>query len=449
MNKRLLLMINLLAASINILIAETDAIWTSNPLDTIPSNYSGNATQPWDIAAAWDFPIFMLGFAFIRATDASLEAFTHVFAVFDSHIQHYEDEGFTVWNEAHEGFVFRDYVRSNQNQIRVVILAPELHLGGMWYSDVSSIQTCRIPVTIQNNGIAGNTAKMARSKLFGHWFLEETESTCRGNSPQEVVQSVNQWLICRQSPFVGLCGPGCIGTQTGGSVWTRELSNESVVYSIFAGSEGAVSPDLSFEIGLAARYGVTIHLIDPYCKAHEAFWEVHAILLNAEPNRSMLLNGSRLAEYYEMVGSSTVQLKQLQYHSNCKASQQYSVSKNPETNWMNSNQFLQAGRNSILWQEKSLSKMMAELGHSHVDLLRSDSDEGIDVGSINTHPDFVITRNCSNNKFLSALVSSSKYHIIATAKSQLVTLEKTPRYVIERAFACFQECMHNAMTRQH
>jgi hypothetical protein len=116
---------------------------------------------------------------------------------------------------------------------------------------------------------------------------------------------------------------------------------------------------------------------------------------------------------------------------------------------MDSNQFLQAGRNSILWQEKSLSKMMVELGHSHVDLLRSDSDEGIDVGAINTHPDFVITRNCSNNKFLSALVSSSKYHIIATAKSQLVTLEKTPRYVIERDFACFQECMHNAMTRQH
>ena len=442
MNKRMLLFINLLSEGVNILNAEADALWTSDPLQSLPSLYSGDYYRPWDIAAAWDFSIYMIGFAFIRATEASIEAFSHVFAFFNSLLQRFEDEEtLTFWNGKHEGFVFRDYVRLHQHEIRVVMLDPDLHVGGMWYSDVSSVPSCTIPVTIQNNWIAGNEAKIFRSKQFGHWFLGENEAVCVGHEPAQIIKNVVQKLTCRHSPFVGLCGRGCIGTLKDGCMWTKELSNTSIMYSVIAGVDLLALQDLSFEIGLAARYGLTVHLIDPGCIIQESFWGVCELLLGKETNRTMSFNDSQLTEYQWMVRASKVQPQQLQYHSNCPGSSSdiFSGWESCSRSGFNLNA-VTVGTNQALCNKTKFSSqhklsfndIMIEIRHDHVDLVKLDTNTtsslGIDMSTVDA--DFLIIKNFSKDAQLSHLLGADQYRIIApNFNNEYLTLEKRPRQV--------------------
>lgn len=232
MSRRLSLFIQLLENNINIFIAESDAVWTGNPLHTLPTGLD------WDIAAGWDQSVYMMGFSFIRATEASIDALTSVMGSFESLLAKYHDDDNLVnFTGPHDAFIFRDYVKSHQKEMKVVALDPYLHLGGKWYTDCASIQYCKLPITIQNNWIVGNTAKIERFKTFGQWYLEDSGEKCVGNSPAQINQSVSKWLLCRKSPFLNLCGPGCIGTEYGGYFWAGQLASQSVVYSFGIGED--------------------------------------------------------------------------------------------------------------------------------------------------------------------------------------------------------------------
>ena len=310
MSQRVSLMVHILEAGVPILLAETDSVWTKNALEFLPPR------SDWDIAPAWDMIQYMMGFIFIRPTEASLRVFRTIHSEYESVLLEYIDEGmdFVIDWEARafagDSLMFLNYVRlAVDPKLKVEALDFDTHVGGNWYVERSRSK-CAIPVTIQNNWLAGNDRKVTRMRDFGQWFLSDDDETCTANSPSQVLNSVAKWVKCASSAFVGLCGPGCIGTHSNGRFWARRLNPDSVVYSFGFGE------DLSFEIGLAARYGVTVHLFDPSPRAMEHFLWVRGVLDGEESHRNAPSIGNMTGKMYgDIIRSSTIKKEQLVFHS--------------------------------------------------------------------------------------------------------------------------------------
>jgi hypothetical protein len=422
MSRRLSLFLELLNQNVNIFIAESDAVWTGNPLHTLPHG------SEWDIVAGWDQSVYMMGLSFVRANNASIGALSYVLGAFEHQLQafHHGDE----FKGDRDAIIFRNYVRSHLDELKVVALDSELHLGGKWYEDFSSIQYCKLPVTIQNNWIVGNSAKVDRMKNFGQWFLNSNEEQCAGNSPAEINQSVSKWLTCRKSPFLGLCGPGCIGTEYGGYFWTRPLETSSVVYSF------GIGEDFSFEIGLAARYGVTVHMFDPTPRSFEHYSAVSEILNVGWTSKELKVSGNIESSVYEkMIRESSVKPEQLVFHAigligakrydemfcdefdlslegGTPCADSIATFCAPEDpNWVShtlcaENVCVCKGFQAPV---KYLDLIMKELGHEHLTILKLDI-EGVEMevlSALDIQPDAIIVDN--SEKLVESLFHDTQY----------------------------------------
>ena len=370
MRDRLSLVLHILEAGVPILLAETDSVWTSDALHTVP------AGADWDIAAAWDMMQYMMGFMFIRPTEASLAAFRTIHDEYESILLQYLDEenDFVIdLNDrafAGDSIMFLNYVRSHQGQLKAVVLDLDMHVGGNWYVERSRSK-CVTPVTIQNNWLVGNERKVARMREFGQWFLADDDATCAANSPAQIFHSASKWVRCASSGFVGLCGPGCIGSPARGRFWARSLDAGSVVYSFGFGE------DLSFEIGLAARYGVTVHLFDPSARALEHFLWVQEILDRGVSQKSAPAVANMSGdEFRDLVRGSTVNRDQLVFHPVAIAATADAGAavcfQQPPSNPRHGQTLCRGVNCSCQGQSaaaKSLNAVMKELGHVGLDLV--------------------------------------------------------------------------------
>ena len=62
----------------------------------------------------------MMGFSFVQATEASVDALSSVLGEFESLFEKYKDSH--DYTGAHDAFIFRDDVRSHQKEVKVVPL---------------------------------------------------------------------------------------------------------------------------------------------------------------------------------------------------------------------------------------------------------------------------------------------------------------------------------------
>ena len=204
--------------------------------------------------------------------------------------------------------IFLNYVRTHQGELQVVTLDMDMHVGGRWYADEAR-STCVVPISIQSTWLAGSDRKVRRLREYGQWFLAEDDHSCASNAPADVVQSVAKWVKCPKSGLVGRCGPGCIGTHLNGRFWARPLDASSVVYSF------GIGEDLSFEIGLAARYGVTIHLFDPSPKAkYHVLWVQDILEKGWSDRNAPTFRNISTYQYLMLVRSSSLKREQLIFH---------------------------------------------------------------------------------------------------------------------------------------
>ena len=308
MNRRLALTVKLLNDEIPMLIAETDAVWTSDALNTVPH------IDDWDIAAGWDGVQYMMGFMFIRPTTASIATFVAIHDQYESILKEFEKEKSDSYVDlqaqvfAGDALIFLRYVSSHQNELKVIALDFDTHVGGKWYNEETRPK-CFVPYTVQNNWLVGIEHKVQRMHSFGQWFLDDDNDTCISNSQSEILQSVSKWVKCHESGFIGMCGAGCIGTHANGRFWARPLDVNRVVYSF------GIGEDLSFEIGLAARYGVTVHLYDPLPQAKDHFQWVADILERGWSDKTGPAIGNLSSESYsDLILNSAVKKEQLVFH---------------------------------------------------------------------------------------------------------------------------------------
>ena len=76
---------------------------------------------------------------------------------------------------------------------------------GVWYNDEGTTFTPPFrltiydPVVILNNWVIGNSAKIARAKLYGHWFLNDEQDMCIKTIEKNVYPpgGLHQYMINR------------------------------------------------------------------------------------------------------------------------------------------------------------------------------------------------------------------------------------------------------------
>ena len=92
-------------------------------------------------------------------------------------------------NEVHSGAHWKSFLGEQHVLTRMLaerdapsvfwLDACALSANGMWYEDETYRARCNAPKVVQNNYIIGNTAKILRAKIWGHWFVDDSGARCR------------------------------------------------------------------------------------------------------------------------------------------------------------------------------------------------------------------------------------------------------------------------------
>jgi hypothetical protein len=340
---RLSLTRQILENGISILLAEPGSVWTSDPFLSLPQE------RTWDIAAAWDRNQYSLKLAFLRSTTATCDALQATEALSKDFISECKYSSQCRMGEEldYVSQIFTEYVRLNQIGVVVLELDPDDHASDIWYLKRTITSECIMPTSIRaaDKGSKSSCTE-TRMQQFGHWYVTDYQSTCSIHSIADIVRSVQKWLRCGNIYLNGNrgAGYGAIATDHENEYFfARPLHESAVVYSF------EPSADLAFELRLAARFGVLVHVFATNPAAFEQYLAVNELLVDSKTQRELTTpKNLDIARYRELILETQLKPEQLQFYPYA----------------------LKTGQSRAKIQEKSLTEIMRDLGHVHVELLK-------------------------------------------------------------------------------
>ncbi len=154
-----------------------------------------------------------------------------------------------------------------------------------------------------------------------------------------------------------------IGSKKGG--WTIPddyLNNDSIVYMVGAGE------DISFDVGIAEKYGSKVYIFDPTPRAKTHF---NSLINGVKKNEKVPINNSK-TDFYQIKNENIENLKFIELGLwNKEEKLKFYVPKNPE-HVSHSLVNLQKTEDYFIAKVDRLSNIMKQLNHNHIDLLKID-----------------------------------------------------------------------------
>ena len=165
------LLLQLLKNDIVIWLTESDAVWLKDPSDVV-LNTKG------DMVTMSDGPhpqkILQGGFQLLRPTKPTVSVWTKLLTMFQNKMSAAK-KGKEMNDSGSEQLMLNSLIRKEPH-LNMQWLDWQLFAPGLYYRDKNKFPRAMV---ILNNWIKGNAAKIARSKKWNHWYLDEN-GKCTG-----------------------------------------------------------------------------------------------------------------------------------------------------------------------------------------------------------------------------------------------------------------------------
>ena len=341
----------ILEEGIPVMLAEPGCVWTADPLVSMP----GRSDVAWDAALAWLGSQYSLSPAYFRPNEKTSAALSAISSVISLHFRDIVPEELDIKSTLHEiADIFTAYIRSNQDMITVIDLDPDLHAGNLWDRERTGAAQCIVPRSVCAEIIGGeanlsNTLSMMQH--FQKWFVSNDGLKCSTYSIEDVHKELLNRIRCGSILVEENCGAhsGCAKSNAS-EFFTQHLDDSSTIYSF------GTSQDMSYELGIAARYGASIHLFDTDLAAVEQYLAVLELVTRGVTSRQMKSPAFlEDAAYKSKILQLNVRAQQLQFHPYCLMNDERREYTN-ET----------CPSSRIL----SLKQIMKSLGHERIDLIK-------------------------------------------------------------------------------
>ena len=172
------LLLQLLKNDIVIWLTESDAVWLKDPSDVV-LNTKG------DMVTMSDGPppqkILQGGFQLLRPTKPTVNVWTKLLTMFQNKMSAAK-KGKEMNDSGSEQLMLNSLIRKEPH-LNMQWLDWHLFAPGLYYRDKNKFPQ---PMIILNNWIKGNSAKIARSKKWNHWYLNKN-GQCKNRE--------NMWLV--------------------------------------------------------------------------------------------------------------------------------------------------------------------------------------------------------------------------------------------------------------
>jgi len=174
MAARSLAVLALLEGGIDVLVADTDAVWLSDPFPEHLAQGSGNGTE-FDVAGqidetdTWCRGCLCGGFLYLRsASHRVLDLWRRVARGYEAHVASIQEAG-----NLSEQLILNQLLASREfADVKVRRLDRLLFPHGRAFFELRSPQSANVtPVVVHNNFVVGAEAKMRRFKSEGLWFI--------------------------------------------------------------------------------------------------------------------------------------------------------------------------------------------------------------------------------------------------------------------------------------
>ena len=160
----------LLMRKINVWLIESDAVWLKDPTPYVLNIHDMDVIAGQDGVLTESIPEG--GFIYLNATAKVLEMWIGLRVQLERTLMKHSSEQ-NIGDAGSEMLMLPRHL----HQVNWTFFPREKFVSGLWY-DNDEMRQNSSPVVIQNNWIIGNSAKMARAKKWGHWFLKE-DLTCK------------------------------------------------------------------------------------------------------------------------------------------------------------------------------------------------------------------------------------------------------------------------------
>ncbi|XP_070537504.1 uncharacterized protein [Ptychodera flava] len=158
-----------------VFLAESDAVWLSNPVAFI-NRYSNVDIVANANDALSEEKKAMAGFVFLNATSSTRSLWTKLRQRLDSISKSYRNG---TGESSGDMRIFNLLLKTEKPKVEW--FPADRFFSGQWYRKPKLRDTSKQPVVIQNNFIAGNDRKEERAKWWNHWFLSNSTEECIGN----------------------------------------------------------------------------------------------------------------------------------------------------------------------------------------------------------------------------------------------------------------------------
>ena len=179
MLRRTEMLLLLLFAGVDILLAEADAVWLRNPIPEI-TKLSRNS----DVTLMDDDPPQQSpqgGFMMVKANAATRDAFHEVLLRQEDRMMPHEGRNDTdeIGEDGNEQYIEASVMkrRERRGKLSVEWLPSNTFVSGVYYSN-PALRERQDYTVVLFNWIIGTAAKIARAKEHGHWFLHENKQVC-------------------------------------------------------------------------------------------------------------------------------------------------------------------------------------------------------------------------------------------------------------------------------
>jgi FkbM family methyltransferase len=158
------LLLQLLKNDIVIWLTESDAVWLKDPSDVV-LNTKGDMVTMSDGTPPQK--ILQGGFQLLRPTKPTVSVWTKLLTTFQNKMSAAK-KGIEMNDSGSEQLMLNGLIRKEPN-LNMQWLDWHLFAPGLYYKDKNKFPQ---PMIILNNWIKGNSAKIARSKKWNHWYLD-------------------------------------------------------------------------------------------------------------------------------------------------------------------------------------------------------------------------------------------------------------------------------------
>ena len=173
-----------LESNFTLWLTESDATWIRDPSDLVKAT-------PGDIVGMSDLKppkkAIQGGFILLRPTQSTKNLWKKVLLRLEGVMAKYivKDSRKYINDQGSEQLILGRLLETEP--IRLSWMDQSKVVSGAWYNDYNFRRSIHDPVIILNNWVIGNGKKIARAKVYGHWFLNAEEDQCNSHSTKENV----------------------------------------------------------------------------------------------------------------------------------------------------------------------------------------------------------------------------------------------------------------------